>query len=102
MTSTWELGRQASWSELSAGHARHQRFSQGKGVAKDRPEDHLRVRGVSVFNDGVISIAYMMCKSNTNTNEAKTHVLTARVLKENTSDSPKPTVPLRPSSSLPV
>ena len=98
MTSTRELGRQAGWRELSAGHAQHQRFSQGKGVAEDRPKEHLRVRGVGTFYDGIRSIAYMMCKSNTN--EAKTRVLTTRVLKENTSDSLKPTVPLRPSSFL--
>ena len=41
----------------------------------------------------------MTCKSNTD--EAKTHVLTARVMRENTSDSLKPTVPLLESSFLP-
>lgn len=40
----------------------------------------------------------MMCKSNTD--EAKTHVLTTRVMRENTSDSLKPTVPLLASSFL--
>lgn len=65
-----------------------------RGVAKDRPKEQFRVRGVGVFCDRIMFIVYMTCKSNTK--EPKTHVPTTQVMKENISDSLKPTVFLPP------
>ena len=59
MASSRELGRQASRRKLSAGHAQPRRFSQGRGVAEDRPQEHSRVSGVGAFYDGIRSIVYI-------------------------------------------
>ena len=69
-----------------------------RGVAKDRPKERFRVRGVGVFCDRILFIAYVTRKSNTK--EPKTHVPTTQVMKENISDSLKPTVALPPHSII--